>query len=245
MIQLSQVTKRFGGKEALKSTTFQLKPGEVVGLLGHNGAGKTTTLRLMVGLLDPSTGSISRPANFRSVTGYLPDEPFLFDYLTGREMLNFMAALYGIPRPVTEHRLRSLLSSLEMGSQADRLLKGYSRGMRRKISLIGSILHEPLYWLLDEPTESLDPMAVKTLKDLIAMRRNQGGSVMISTHNLTVAESLCDRILVLHEGSLLLSSTMRRLRTIGEGTMCLEDLYVRLLSSRAAESPQSTDAAAS
>ncbi len=234
MIQLSQVTKQFGCKEALKSVTFELTPGEVVGLLGHNGAGKTTTLRLMIGLLDPSAGSITRPANFRSVTGYLPDQPFLFEYLTGREMLEFMAALYGLPRLETEQRLRNLLSSFEMEMHADRLLKGYSRGMRRKISLIGSILHEPVYWLLDEPTESLDPVAVKTLKDLIRMRRNQGGAIMISTHNLAVAESLCDRILVLHEGSLLLSSTMVQLRVSGKGAPCLEDLYTRLLSGRAA-----------
>ncbi len=243
MIQLSQVTKRFGRKEALKSITFELKPGEVVGLLGHNGAGKTTTLRLMIGLLDPSTGSISRPSNFRSATGYLPDQPFLFEYLTGREMLNFVAALYGIPLPVAEQRLCSLLSSFEMEPQADRLLKGYSRGMRRKISLIGSVLHDPLYWLLDEPTESLDPVAVKTLKDLITMRRNRGGAVMISTHNLAVAESLCDRILVLHEGSLLLSGTMGTLGAMGRSTVCLEDLYIRLLSSQAAIPSQSAGAA--
>jgi len=230
MIQLSDVTRRFGCKEVLRSLNFELRPGEVSGLLGHNGAGKTTTLRLITGLLGPSAGSISRPPDFKRSMGFLPDEPFLFDYLTGREMLYFMGALYGLPRTAIRERVQRLLGLFELDREADQLLKAYSRGMRRKVSLIGSILHDPEYWLLDEPTESLDPLAVKNLKDLVRLRRSRGGAILISTHQLPLVESLCDRMLVLHHGNLIFDGSMEQMQSVVNGRSTLEEVYLHLLS---------------
>lgn len=224
MIHAQDLVKHFGRTEALKGITFTLRPGEVLALLGHNGAGKTTTLRLITALLDPTSGSIKRPADFKSKLGFLPDEPFLFDYLTGREMLYFMASLYKIRREEIQPRAQHYLQLFELGKAADQLMVAYSRGMRRKISLIGSLLHDPVYWLLDEPTESLDPVAIRNLKELIASRKRENKAVLISTHQLAVAEAVCDRLLILNQGSIVFDGPLQALETP------LEDFYLAISS---------------
>lgn len=231
MIRLVQVTKRFGGKEALKQVDLTLERGEIIGLIGHNGAGKTTTLRLIAGILDPSEGTIQRPENFKAELGYLPDEPFAFDYLTGEEMLYFIASLYQLPKDRIQPKVRYYLQLFELEKQADHLIKTYSRGMRRKTALIGSLLHEPAYWLLDEPTESLDPVAIRVLKDLIKNARADNRGVVVSTHQLTLAESLCDRLVILRNGSVVFAGTMDELRARAASTASLEDIYFSLVSS--------------
>jgi ABC-2 type transport system ATP-binding protein len=229
MIRIQNLKKRYGTKEALKGISFEIRRGEVLALLGHNGAGKTTTLRVIATLLDPTEGSIDRPPDFKSVLGFLPDNPFLFEYLTGREMLYFMASLYGIPQAEVQPRARHYLELFELAKQADQLITTYSRGMRRKISLIGSLLHEPVYWLLDEPTESLDPVAIKNLKDLIATRKADNRAILISTHQLALAESVCDRLIILSQGAIVFAGP------VSEMEISLEDLYLTVSSKSIAD----------
>jgi len=224
MIRIHNLKKCYGTKEALKGISFEIRRGEVLAILGHNGAGKTTTLRVITTLLDPTEGSIERPPDFKSVLGFLPDDPFLFEYLTGREMLHFMASLYGIPRPEVHQQTRYYLELFELTRQADQLITTYSRGMRRKISLIGSLLHDPIYWLLDEPTESLDPVAIKNLKDLIATRKAENRAILISTHQLALVESICDRLIILNQGTIVFTGP------VSEMAISLEDLYLTVSS---------------
>ncbi len=231
MIRLAQVTKRFGTKEALKRVDLTLDRGEIVGLIGHNGAGKTTALRLMAGILDPCEGAIERPLDFRAQLGYLPDEPFAFDFLTGKEMLYFMAALYQLPEDAVQPKIRYYLQLFELDRQADQLIRTYSRGMKRKTALIGSMLHDPAYWLLDEPTESLDPLAIRNLKELIRFARAENRGVVVSTHQLPFAESLCNRLVLLNCGRVVFSGTMNELRARVASTTSLEDIYFSLVSS--------------
>ncbi len=230
MICLRQITKRFGPKEALKEVTFALDRAEVVGLIGHNGAGKSTALRLMAGILEPSEGAIVRPSGYRSQLGYLRDEPFAFEYLTGREMLCFTGSLYQVPDELLQLRLESLLRLFELEKQADDLIKTYSRGMKRKTALIGSLLHDPAYWLLDEPTESLDPAAIRNLRTLIGRRRSANCGILVSTHQLAFAESLCDRVILLNHGRIVFAGTLDELRQGFGGDASLEDIYFDLVA---------------
>jgi ABC-2 type transport system ATP-binding protein len=232
LIRLTNIRKCFGTTEALKGISFTIRTGEVLGLLGHNGAGKTTTLRLITTLLDPTGGTIGRPPDFKRLLGYFPDDPFLFDYLTGREMLYFMASLYQISREAIQPRTQYLLELFELDKKADQLVTSYSRGMRRKISLAGSLLHEPVYWLLDEPTEALDPVAVRNLKDLIAARKHQNRAVVISTHQLALAEAVCDRLVILDHGRLIFDGTLTELKERTPDHATLEDIYIRLVGTR-------------
>lgn len=239
MINLTGVSKIYGAFEALNGISFTIQRGEILGVLGHNGAGKTTTLRLLTSLIEPTRGEIEildpeitpRPdgSGFKSRVGYLPDEPFLFPYLTGREMLYFMGSLYQVDPETIRARTNHFLKLLEIGETADRLIKTYSRGLRRKISLIGSLLHEPLYWFLDEPTESLDPMATYVLKDLIAEAKSRRRAIVVSTHQLGLAENLCDRLVILHQGSLIFDGTMQTLHMLTNFKLSsLEDIYFML-----------------
>jgi ABC-2 type transport system ATP-binding protein len=230
VIRLLGVTKRFGAKEALSQVGFSLQRGEVLGLIGHNGAGKTTTLRLMAGILTPTQGEICRPADFKPAIGYLRDEPFVFDYLTGREMLYFIASLYQLPRRVVQPRVQYFLDLFDLERQADRLIKTYSRGMKRKTALIAALLHDPVYWLLDEPTESLDPVAIRVLKDLIRGGRAENRAILVSTHQLAFAETLCDRVVLLNRGIVAYDGPVHELRSSSGERASLEDLYLQKVS---------------
>jgi ABC-2 type transport system ATP-binding protein len=232
LIHLKNIRKCFGTAEALKGVSFTIRPGEVLGLLGHNGAGKTTTLRLIATLLDPTDGVIERPPDFKRLLGFFQDNPFLFDYLTGREMLYFMASLYKVPRETIQPRVQSFLSLLELDGRANQLIATYSRGMRRKISLAGSLLHDPSYWLLDEPTEALDPVAIRILKNLITERRLAHGAVVLSTHQLVLAEEQCDRLVILDHGRKVFEGTLAELRSYAPNHSSLEDIYIQLVGGR-------------
>lgn len=238
MIRIRNLVKRFGTRVILKDISFDVRRGEVLGLLGRGGAGKTTAIRVMATVLDPTAGAVEvddadipvLPARrgFKARIGYFPDDPFVFDYLTGREMLYFMATLYQVPHEDIASRASYYLRMMDMDRCADNLMRTYSRGMRRKVSLIGSLLHQPLYWFLDEPTEALDPSAVRHLKGLVQRARAQNRSVVVATRDLALAESMCDRILVMDRGAVIFDGGVPELRCRTAAPVSLEDVFLHL-----------------
>lgn len=237
MIRIRNLARNFGSREVLRGVSFDVRRGEVLGLLGQAGAGKTTTIRLMATVLEPTAGTVEvddtdipvLPAGrgFKARIGYFPDEPFVFDYLTGREMLYFMATLYQVPHDDIAARASYYLRMMDLDRHADELMRTYSRGMRRKISLVGSLLHQPLYWFLDEPAAALDAQAVRHLKGLVQRARAQNRSVVVATGDYGMAESLCDRFVLLDRGRVIFDGTAPELRQGARAGVSLDDLLVR------------------
>lgn len=240
LLRFDEVSKNYGGIRALDAVSFTIKPGEIYGLLGPNGAGKTTALKLAVGLLKPTSGAIQLLgqdiANWGDdlgrVIGYLPDEPALYPKLTGREMLDLIAALRKIGPKDVDERFPAYAELLSFeAALLDRFMLTYSRGARRKFALILATLHDPSLLLLDEPTESLDPLATRNLQVLLGEMRSQGKGIVLATHNLVVAERLCDRVGLLDTGRLLFEGTMEEVRQSYAGERAkLEALFFEKLS---------------
>ena len=229
------LTRRFGRTEAVSGVTLSVASGEVVGFLGENGAGKTTTLRCVSGLLAADSGSICvagadlvrEPRVARARLGFVPDRALLYDKLSAREFLAFVAALYDLPADAAERRAEGLLTRLELTPHASRTIDGYSLGMRQKTSIAAALLHSPPLLLLDEPLNGLDPAATRTLKDLLREHAAAGGGVLVSTHLLDVAERLCDRVVILRHGRVLAQGTLAELRG-AHGERSLEDVFLAL-----------------
>jgi ABC-2 type transport system ATP-binding protein len=221
------LSKRFGKVEALRELTCAVQPGEVVGLLGPNGAGKTTTLKLLLGMLRPSAGRASvlgmdctRDAQeVRSVLGYTPDEPSFYDFLTGRETVDFVADIRCLDRAAVWQRVGPLAARLGLIGGAsddegklDVLTGGYSHGMKKKLALLLALAHAPRVLLLDEPTNGLDPPSAARVREMLRELAIEGAAIVVSTHLLDMADRLCDRVLVLHLGRLLLAGTPSEMR---------------------------------
>ena len=229
------LTRRFGRTEAVSDVTLSVASGEIVGFLGENGAGKTTTLRCVSGLLAADAGRITvagadltrEPRVARARLGFVPDRPLLYDKLSAREFLAFVAALYDLPAEPAERRAEELLARLELSPHAARTIDGYSLGMRQKTSIAAALLHSPPLLLLDEPLNGLDPAATRTLKDLLREHAAAGGGVLVSTHLLDVAERLCDRVVILRHGRVLAQGTLAELRGT-HGERSLEDVFLSL-----------------
>jgi ABC-2 type transport system ATP-binding protein len=244
MIRLNSLHVRYGRTEALKGVRFDVHRGEILGVLGHNGAGKTTTLRTLCGLitpvsggveiLDPSIADSPDRMEFKLRLGFCPDEPFQFPYLSGREMLSFMGSLYRMDPAAMNSRIDALLARLTLTTDANRMIHSYSRGMKRKLAIAGSILHEPDYWILDEPAESLDPVALHNFKRLAREVRDLNRAVVISTHQLSLAETLCDRLVILHQGATVFDGSIESLkRTVFAEVSSLEEIYFSLFGNMA------------
>jgi ABC-2 type transport system ATP-binding protein len=249
-IEFVGLTKTFGDKTAVENLTLTVEPGQVFCLLGPNGAGKTTTLSTVVGLKRPTTGdvrvngvSVHSPEihEARRALGYVADVPDLYDYLTGREMLQFVAELYGVPGDVGA-LVDDWLSRFELQPDADKLTKTYSLGMRKKVAVAAALLYEPSLLVFDEPTGALDAASARVVKDLMVSAREQGRVVMFTTHVMEIAERLADRIAILHHGSLIADDPPGRLLADrGRPGDTLEDVFLRLTSSArpaAAASPR-------
>ncbi len=230
------LTRAYGEARALDGLTLEVGAGELFGFLGPNGAGKTTAMRLFAGLLTPTSGeafiagySVSRePIRAKRAVGFVPDTPFLYEKLTAREFLAFMSALYGVARGEADARASALLHLLELDAVADRLMETYSHGMRQKIALAGALIHDPAVILLDEPTVGLDPRSARTIKDLLRALCARGKTVFLSTHLLEVAERLCDRVGILHQGRLLVLGTIAELREKARAQASLEEIFLGL-----------------
>lgn len=214
MIDVSAYTKLYGDTIAVKSLSFQVAPGDVLGLVGPNGAGKTTTLRALAGILQPTSGSIQiggvdlakDPVAAKAKLAFIPDEPALFDYLTVAEHLTFCARLYGVPD--AEPRIPQLLEELELTAKRDALPTELSRGMKQKLAIACGLLHRPSALLLDEPLTGLDPVGIRRMKETIAARAREGAAVILSSHLLHLVEELCTRLLVIRKGEMVAFGTL-------------------------------------
>jgi len=245
-IVCQNLTKRFGGLTAVDNMNLVVREGELYGFLGPNGAGKTTTIRMITGLIHPTEGTAlvggydirTQPLQAKAVFGYIPDNPFLYEKLTGREFLNFMADLYGMKIPDRAGRIDELLRLFALESKGDALIQGFSRGMRQKIALAGALIHTPQVIFLDEPTVGLDPQSARTMQDILKELCRRGTTVFISTHILDIAERMCDRVAIVNKGCLIAQGTMEELRAEARGResgetgdtedKSLEDIFLEL-----------------
>jgi ABC-2 type transport system ATP-binding protein len=237
LLETEGLVKRYGPFTAVDGLDLTVRRGEVFGLLGPNGAGKTTTVMMCVGLLRPTSGSITidsldlqRDAiACKRLIGYLPDQPYLFEKLTGREFVTFMAELYGTTDDLDQRR-EQLLDYFGLLDAADDLTAGYSHGMKQKTALCGMLIHEPQLLFLDEPTVGLDPRSARLLKDMLRSLADAGRGIVLSTHILEIAQAVCDRIGILNHGKIIALGTVDELRRMvhapsGES---LEDIFLQL-----------------
>ena len=236
MISLRGLTKRYDDFLAVDNLDLDVKKGEIFGFLGPNGAGKTTTIRMLVGLLRPSEGEIevdgvdlvADPRAARSKIAYLPDTPYLYDKLTAREFVNFVAGLYGVDPEQADRRIPELLEIFGLDERADDLVEGFSHGMRQKTVMASALVHDPKIMFLDEPTVGLDPRSARLMRDIFRQLSSRGTTVMLSTHILEIAERLCDRIAIIDQGKLVALGTVAELREMAESTDSLEDIFLEL-----------------
>jgi ABC-2 type transport system ATP-binding protein len=235
---LRGLTKVFT-KPAVDKLDLTIRPGELYALLGPNGAGKTTTLRMVAGLLRPTSGSISvfgvdaltAPRETKQMIAWLPDEPLLYDKLTPLEYLEFVSALWGVPADVAARRAEDLLKWLDLWNNRGDRCETFSRGMKQKACLAGALIHEPKLMILDEPLTGLDASVARQVKDLLQERTRAGHSVIMTTHILDVAERMSDRIGIIQHGRLLAEGTLAELRErAGSGKGSLEDVFLQLVA---------------
>ena len=233
-LKLTALSKHFG-RPAVDGLDLTVQQGELYALLGPNGAGKTTTLRMVAGLLAPDAGSVeifgidlaANPAGAKQKIAYLPDEPMLYAKLKPTEYLEFVAGLWGIEAADAEPRARRLLDWLDLSRHAHELTEGFSRGMKQKLALAGALIHEPQLLILDEPLTGLDAAAARQVKDLLLEHVRGGGTVVLTTHILEVAERLAQRIGIIEHGRLIAQGTLDELRSQTDGGT-LEDVFLQL-----------------
>jgi ABC-2 type transport system ATP-binding protein len=236
MIELEHVTKKYGTKTAVDDLSLRVERGELFAFLGPNGAGKTTTIKLMCGLLFPSAGTIriggfdlkEQGRQARQLISYVPDQPFLYEKLTGREALQFIADMYGMPADHARQRIGEMVELFNLTGFVDDLTEQYSHGMRQRTVFASALLHEPQVLIVDEPTVGLDPRSVRLLKDLLRRQANRGVTVFLSTHSLDIAQELADRIAVVLSGQLIGCGTLESLRKQAAMDGSLEEVFLKL-----------------
>jgi ABC-2 type transport system ATP-binding protein len=243
LIETRSLVKRYGDKTAVDQVSFEVFGGEIFGFLGPNGAGKTTTIKMIAGLLQPTSGSVNvggydvqkQPIQAKAASGYVPDEPNLYAKLTGRELLRFVGDLYGLDRPQVERRITELLRLFDLEQAGDDTIDSYSHGMQQKTALAAALVHDPKVLVLDEPTVGLDPRSARLIKDLLRQMAERGSAIFLSTHILEIAERMCDRIGIINQGRLIAVGSMEELRALGKGSGeegqvagSLEDIFLGL-----------------
>lgn len=243
MIELIDVSKRYGTKLAVDRLTLSVPAGELFAFLGPNGAGKTTTIKMLCGLLFPTTGQI-RVGGFdlqtdgnqaRQQLAFVPDTPYLYEKLTGREFLQFIADMYGMKRDYGRSRIEAMIETFSLGSFVDDLTERYSHGMRQRTVFASALLHEPKVLIVDEPTVGLDPKSIRLLKDLLRQQARGGTTVFLSTHSLDIAQELADRIGVVNNGRLIGCGTLAALRKQADLEGTLEEVFLKLTEEANAE----------
>jgi ABC-2 type transport system ATP-binding protein len=237
MIRTENLTKHFGGKMAVDALDLDIAPGTFFCFLGPNGAGKTTTIKMLTGLLRPSAGRAvlgghdiqQEPVATKRLLGYVPDHPFLYDKLTGREFMRFVAGLYQLSDEEYRTRCGDLLEMFEIAGVADQLIEDYSHGMRQKLSFAACFLHDPKMVIVDEPWVGLDPKNIRFVKDFLKQKtRTEGLTVFMSTHTLSIAEEVADLIGIIHQGRLLALGTVAEIKALSTNPGSLEDVFLNL-----------------
>ncbi len=232
MLKIIGFTKRYGEKCAVDNLNLEIRPGEICAFIGHNGAGKTTTLKAAIGILGFDEGEIlidgisvkKSPLETKKVTAYIPDNPDLYDFLSGIKYLNFVADIYGVDAQIREERIAQLADKLELTKDLAERIGSYSHGMKQKLAIIAAWLHSPKLILMDEPFVGLDPKASHTLKEMMREHCEAGGSIFFSTHVLDVAEKLCDRVAIIKSGKLVITGSMDEVK----GDDSLEEVFLEL-----------------
>ena len=241
MLQIEQFSKYYGDHAAVKDLTLHIAPGEIYGFIGHNGAGKTTTLKAACGLLDFSDGDIriggssirQDPMTCKRMLAYIPDNPDLYEFLSGIRYLNFVADIYGVSAADRTARIERYASLFAIRDDLAQPISTYSHGMKQKLAIIGALIHAPRLILMDEPFVGLDPIAAHHLKTIMREHCDAGGAIFFSTHVLEVAEKLCDKVAIIRAGRLIASGTMDEV--LGDGS--LEEVFLELSQAEPADDP--------
>ena len=237
MIQLHELTKDYGTTVAVNKLSLNVSAGEIYGFIGPNGAGKTTTIRMMGGILAPTSGKIiiggldmsQNPVEAKIMIGFVPDRPFLYEKLTGREFLHFSANLYNVSPDTLPQKAEQLLRQFALWDWADEIIEAYSHGMKQRLIIAAALLHDPQILIIDEPMVGLDPAAVHMVKDIFRQLARKQTTIFISTHTLSIAEDLCHRIGVIHKGMLLAEGNLNELQHIAKlGEAGLEEVFLTI-----------------
>ncbi|MEA4920968.1 MAG: ABC transporter ATP-binding protein [Clostridiaceae bacterium] len=233
MLEIKNLTKTYGTKKAVDNLSLAIEPGEIYGFIGHNGAGKTTTLKSCCGILSFDSGEIyvnglsvkDNAIECKRHIAYIPDNPDLYDFMSGIKYLNFIADIYGVPGDIRRQRIEKYADLLTLKGDLAQPVSSYSHGMKQKLAVISALIHEPKLMIMDEPFVGLDPKAAHTLKELMRELCDQGGAIFFSTHVLEVAEKLCDKIAIIKDGRLIASGTTESVK----GNESLEEVFLDLV----------------
>ncbi|MBR4635708.1 MAG: ABC transporter ATP-binding protein [Clostridia bacterium] len=232
MLKIENLTKAYGPKKAVDELTLHILPGEIYGFIGHNGAGKTTTIKACSGILKPDSGHIfvdgisieEQPIECKKKIAYIPDNPDLYEFMTGIQFLNFISDIFGIDSETRKTRIEEYAGLFELKNDLTQPISSYSHGMKQKLAIISALIHDPKLVIMDEPFVGLDPKASHTLKEIMRDICNAGGAIFFSTHVLEVAEKLCDKVAIIKNGRLIRSGTMDEVR----GDDSLEEVFLEL-----------------
>lgn len=232
MLDIQHLTKTYGEKKAVDDLTLHIAPGEIYGFIGHNGAGKTTTLKSVVGILQFDQGEITiggksiktDPLACKRLLAYIPDNPDLYDYMTGIKYLNFIADVFGVDAQTRRERIRTYADTFELTGDLAQPIAAYSHGMKQKLAIISALIHQPRLLIMDEPFVGLDPKAAHELKQIMRRLCDTGSAIFFSTHVLEVAEKLCDKVAIIKGGRLIVSGTMEEVK----GQDSLEEVFLEL-----------------
>lgn len=237
MIELKNLTKKYGNLAAVDHLTLTVPKGEIFGFIGPNGAGKTTTIKMIAGIMEPTAGAVTiaginmqqEPEKAKHKIGFIPDRPYLYEKLSGMEFLRFTANLYGVPQKTLQKKAGDNLAFFSLTDWADELIESYSHGMKQRLIMAAALMHEPEVIIVDEPMVGLDPVAIIMVKDLFKRLAREGTTIFMSTHTLKVAEDICDRIGILNKGHLIASGTTADLqRDANASAADLEQVFLNL-----------------
>ena len=232
MLRIEHLTKKYGEKKAVDDLSLHIEKGEIYGFIGHNGAGKTTTIKSVVGILDFDEGEIFSDGKSvkkdslecKRVIAYIPDNPDLYEFMTGLQYLNFISDIFGVEEKDRKERIEKYSTAFEIKEDLASPISSYSHGMKQKLAIISALVHDPKLIIMDEPFVGLDPIASHLLKDIMREKCNEGGAIFFSTHVLEVAEKLCDKIAIIKGGKLIKSGTMEEVK----GDSSLESVFLEL-----------------